>query len=391
MRVLVMATPSPTHFTPLVPLAWALRAAGHEVLVAGQPDVLPAVASAGLNAVGFGTAFDGEAMLLRGLPEGRRPLEARPRTAFRMSGYAGLWAAHAAAHVDAYLAFARDFRPGLVVSDPLEYSALMVGAALGVPVAQHRWGVDALSGPARREARTALREVCDRLGLDGLREPEVLLDPCPPGLRLPESAPGTPIRHVPFNGNGAMPGWLRDERPGARRTPRVAVTFGGTLPLNGVPFARRTLHALGTGTGAEIVATVDRRFRAELGPVPDSVRLVDPLPVHLLFGRCDAVVHHGGAGTSMTATAFGLPQLVLPQLADHFSHGDRLAAAGAGIAFDTAGEQHDAGLLQDALTDLLTDPGYAGSARGLSGEMARMPAPSRVAAGLEEGRFRRAL
>lgn len=39
MRVLMMSTPAPTHFTPLVSLAWALRGTGHEVVVAGQPDV----------------------------------------------------------------------------------------------------------------------------------------------------------------------------------------------------------------------------------------------------------------------------------------------------------------------------------------------------------------
>ncbi|MET9535583.1 MULTISPECIES: nucleotide disphospho-sugar-binding domain-containing protein [unclassified Streptomyces] len=384
MRVLVMATPSPTHFTPLVPLAWALRAAGHEVLVAGQPDVLGVVRSAGLNGVGFGDAFDGEAMLLKGLEPGQRPLEARPRTAFRMSGYAGLWAAHAARWADEYLEFARAFRPDLVVSDPLEFSALMVGAVLKVPVVQHRWGVDPMSGDARPEARRALRDVCARLGLAELPDPAVLLDPCPSALQLPGAVQGKPIRYVPFNGNGPLPPWLREPRTlsGLRR---VAVTLGGTLPLNGVPFARRTLRILGAEPGVELIATVDERFRRELGPLPDSVRLVDPVPLHLLFGSCEAVVHHGGAGTSMTATAFGLPQLVLPQLADHFSHGDQLAAAGAGIAFDTAAAQDRPDLLRGALADLLNDPRYAEAAAGLRSDMERMPAPSRVVTDLEQG------
>ncbi|MDW6062592.1 hypothetical protein SAZ11_36845 [Streptomyces sp. FXJ1.4098] len=47
MRVLMMSTPVSSHFAPLVPLAWALRSAGHEVLVAGQPDVMGPARSAG--------------------------------------------------------------------------------------------------------------------------------------------------------------------------------------------------------------------------------------------------------------------------------------------------------------------------------------------------------
>ena len=34
MRVLITSAPMHGHLFPLVPLAWALRAAGHEVLVA---------------------------------------------------------------------------------------------------------------------------------------------------------------------------------------------------------------------------------------------------------------------------------------------------------------------------------------------------------------------
>ncbi|MFF4838309.1 nucleotide disphospho-sugar-binding domain-containing protein [Streptomyces sp. NPDC001315] len=384
MRVLVMATPSPTHFTPMVPMLWALRAAGHDVLVVCQPDDLAAVASAGLNATCIGEAFDGEGFLLRGL-EGKRPLQARPRESFKVWGYGRVWAGQSERVVDAYLAFTRDHRPDLILSDPLDYAALIVGGVLGVPVVQHRWGVDPFSADARKEARIALQHVCDRLGIAELPEPAELFDPCPPSLQLPDAAPGTPIRAVPFNGNGQLPLWLRQSATAPRGVRRVAFTLGGTLPLNGVPLARDVLTALGAISDVEVIATVDERFRAELGEVPDSVRLVDPLPLHLLFGSCDAAVHHGGSGTTMTATGFGLPQLVLPQLADHFAHGDRLAELGAGITFDTARSQEQGDRLREALVELLEVPGYAKAAAALSREMADMPAPSRVVADLERG------
>ncbi|MFF4838308.1 nucleotide disphospho-sugar-binding domain-containing protein [Streptomyces sp. NPDC001315] len=385
MRVLMMSTPVPTHFTPLVPLAWALRAAGHEVLVAGQPDVLGAVASAGLNATGVGTAFHVQDLLMAGLRPGERPLETRTRAELEQMGGPGrVWTTHARYMWQSYLEVAREFRPDLVVSDPLEFSATIVGAVLGVPVVQHRWGVDPYSGGAQGEAAVVLRALCERLGLDGMPQATVLLDPCPPGLQLPDVAQGTGIRHVAFNGNGQLPQWLRELKPVGGTVRRVAVSLGSrTLDLNALPFTRRMLRALGERPGTEIVATVDAHHRGELGPLPDSVRLVDPVPLSLLLGVCDAAVHHGGAGTSMTVTSFGLPQLVLPQLADQFAHADRLAAAGAAIALDSAETQNDPERLRDAVDDLLTAPAYAKAADGLARAMADMPSPSDVVADLE--------
>ncbi|MFJ6837235.1 hypothetical protein [Streptomyces sp. NPDC091209] len=54
MRVLVVPFPWKAHVFNLVPLAWSLRTAGHEVRAACWPDLLDAVTSAGLTAVGVG-------------------------------------------------------------------------------------------------------------------------------------------------------------------------------------------------------------------------------------------------------------------------------------------------------------------------------------------------
>ncbi|WP_328456232.1 glycosyltransferase [Amycolatopsis sp. NBC_00438] len=51
-----------------------------------------------------------------------------------------------------------------------------------------------------------------------------------------------------------------------------------------------------------------------------------------LFGRCAAVVHHGGAGTTTTATRAGVPQVVVPQATDQPYWASRVAALGIGVA-----------------------------------------------------------
>ncbi|WP_114560692.1 glycosyltransferase [Desertihabitans aurantiacus] len=51
-----------------------------------------------------------------------------------------------------------------------------------------------------------------------------------------------------------------------------------------------------------------------------------------LFARVAAVVHHGGAGTTTTATRAGVPQVVVPQLADQPSWAERVDDLGVGVA-----------------------------------------------------------
>lgn len=53
-----------------------------------------------------------------------------------------------------------------------------------------------------------------------------------------------------------------------------------------------------------------------------------------LFGRVAAVVHHGGAGTTTTATRAGAPQVVVPQAADQPYWTGRVVELGIGAAHD---------------------------------------------------------
>lgn len=55
---------------------------------------------------------------------------------------------------------------------------------------------------------------------------------------------------------------------------------------------------------------------------------VGPEPHDELFGLVDAVVHHGGAGTTGAAVRAGTPSVVLPHFADQFYWGKRLADLG---------------------------------------------------------------
>ncbi|MBW5425189.1 DUF1205 domain-containing protein [Streptomyces sp. BG9H] len=375
MRVLIITTPVPTHLTALAPLAWALRGAGHDVLVAGQPDVAPAARAAGLSCHVFGEPFAAHELLAVNLPEGARPIEAHGRPdAAALAGAVRPWIMHARYTAAAYAEFARSWRPDLILADRVDYGALITGGLLGVPVVQHRWGIDPIGESAWRIGQRTLGPLCARLGLPaGLPRPSLVLDPCPPGVQSPELTPGEPIRCVPSNGSGVLPAWAA--APPAGR--RLLVTLGTiSLELNGAPLLRTVLEACAGLPDTEVVAPVQAEHRADLGDIPAGVRVVDPVPLDLVLDHCAAVVHHGGTGTHLTATAFGLPQLVLPGLSDTFTVADRVVASGAGLSLDTADAQNDPAAVGAAVRRVLDDPSFAARAAELAESVRKMPAPA---------------
>jgi UDP:flavonoid glycosyltransferase YjiC (YdhE family) len=380
MRILMMTSAVPTHFVTLVPMSWALRAAGHDVLVATQPDIVPTVRAAGLTVASVGDEFDIGRHMRTLLTEGQRPLECFRRFLPEEMYWIGrVWMRHARVVMAENLDLVREFRPRLIVAEQLEYTSLLIGALEGIPVVHHRWGVDPISDIALRDAQVELADLAGQYGLNGLPSPAEKLDPCPPTLQLPAVEPGTPVRYVPYNGNGELPEWRR-RSPGLRR---VAVSLGtATLELNGVPHVRRVLQNCASLPDIEVLATFEEQWWPELGELPPQVRLVPPTPLHLFLDSCDAIVHHGGSGTALTATHLGLPQLVLPQLGDQFACAERLAAVGAGIGFDQVASQDDPAMVPEALEALLSEPRYRKVAEELSREMAGMPAPAAVAADL---------
>jgi vancomycin aglycone glucosyltransferase len=92
---------------------------------------------------------------------------------------------------------------------------------------------------------------------------------------------------------------------------------------------------------------------AGLAPIDnrDDCLAVGEVNQQALFGRVAAVVHHGGAGTTTTATRAGAPQVVVPQWADQPYWARRVADLGIGVAHDV--QAPTAGSLSTALSTAL--------------------------------------
>jgi vancomycin aglycone glucosyltransferase len=112
--------------------------------------------------------------------------------------------------------------------------------------------------------------------------------------------------------------------------PPVYVSFGSVrAPEDAAVVAIEAIRA----QGRRVVVS---RGWADLAPIDDGddCFVVGEVNHQALFERVAAVVHHGGAGTTTTATRAGAPQVVVPQIADQPYWAGRVAALGIGVAHD---------------------------------------------------------
>jgi UDP:flavonoid glycosyltransferase YjiC (YdhE family) len=110
--------------------------------------------------------------------------------------------------------------------------------------------------------------------------------------------------------------------------PPVAVSMGGSESLDPQGIYERLAEAV-VGQGHRAIVMTGPKPRPVMFSHAD-VLTVDFAPSSLLFPQCRMVVHHGGAGTMLTALEAGKPQLCLPRAFDHAWTAERLAALGAG-------------------------------------------------------------
>jgi UDP:flavonoid glycosyltransferase YjiC (YdhE family) len=382
VRVLISPHAVLTHLQPMVPLGWALRAAGHDVLVAMPQNLCAEAGMTGLNTVAVGPDFDDVQFLRDRLPGDALPIDVWHRPDEDFWGIVGV--SHTRMMrlmIDEYLEVVRWWRPHLIVTDPMLLAGRIAGGVLDIPVVVHRWGIDPFTQGFARWTRRQSAPDCRRLGLTELPDANLVLDPCPPSLQLPGIPAGRPLRYEPYNALGSMPRWA--QVPPGR--PRVVVSMGTHMPgLNGHVLVDRMVRALAGLDGVDVVLAVPRCEPELLAMLGDRVVHVGPVPLNLILPGCAAVAFHGGTGTAMTASRLGVPQLVLPQYADQFPYADRLNAVGNGIAIDTPEGQRDIGVIRDAFRTLVEAPGPRAGADRIAAESAAMIPPAAMVSELEQ-------
>jgi UDP:flavonoid glycosyltransferase YjiC (YdhE family) len=343
MRVLFTPYPSLAHLWPIVPLAWALQNAGHEVRVASQARFADAIVKTGLTPVRLG---DPDANEPRMRDDARQP--AAPEEVLRYADALGLTAAERELWIIFFqyllnptsdyvrtdlpeagdlVAFAEGWQPDLVVWDATFASGAVAAKVCGAAHVRLLLGPDifgfSVDKLAERveELRTAglpenpladvLRPLAERHGVEVDNELLVgqwSVDQMPTGLNPPLAAKTIPMRFMPFTGAAAVPEWLY-EHP---ERPRIALTLGESTRrfVPGDARLPKILAALST-LDVEVVATLNELQLQGIDEIPANVRVLDWVNLTQLLPTCAAIIHHGGMGTTAAAIAFRVPQLIL--------------------------------------------------------------------------------
>jgi UDP:flavonoid glycosyltransferase YjiC (YdhE family) len=376
IRMLFTSRPLAGHFEPLLPLAEAAAADSHAIAFATGEPYAGRAREEGFESFAAGPDEDFRAEWAPRFPGFEQLVGDAQRRFFLTEIFANL---ELAPRADELETIVDSWRPDVIVHEVAELAAPLIGTARGIPSVDVSYG--ALIGSSLLQATGEAAAIHWRSrGLEphpvaGLFR-HLYVDTCPPSLQDPEIASVPEVQRlrpaaaaVP---DADPPDWLGRLGPSPVVYLRMGTVWNRDLGVFGA-----VIDAV-RGEDITLIVTVGRQNDpTDLGPQPPNVLVHRYVPQGLLLPRCDAVIAHGGAGTTFGALASGVPLLLLPQGADQYTNADRVVAAGAGRQI--LRDEVSSPAVGDALGELLQNPRYRASARRIQAEIERMPgAPEAV-------------
>jgi UDP:flavonoid glycosyltransferase YjiC (YdhE family) len=373
VRCLLVCAGGSGAILPMVPLAHALRGAGHQVIAGGHAENLPDFLGAGVPAVAA--------------PQ-KSPKDYRDHRDGRLVPLAGdlddraavLGAILAYIAVDSrrdLLDLVHRWRPDLIVGGPLAYVAPLLSAELRVPYVAVEWG----HAEPMNWHQATLAELRD-LGFLEVPEPAHRLVMSPEGIR-PSSGvaakwmrylPAEPMRYVPYAPPARIEPWMHTK--GDR--PRVWFSGGSRVSDDYALDYLNGLIDIAARLDVEPLIATPEHVAERLGGVKARVGW---LPFDVLAPTCDLAVHHGGGSTMLGFVANGVPQVIIPYMPEAAIYNQPLAEYGAAKVLPV-GDTAPADLLA-ACREVLAEPSYRLAAGRLRAEMEAAPTPSGLVERLE--------
>lgn len=337
MRILLTPLPADAHYTLMVPLAWALQGAGHEVCVAVPPNFTETVARSGLTPVAVGPATDLSSPVAT--PEiptavtGLRSMETARDHRIRNYTLGALLAYSAPGGgldptVEAYTGYARRWRPDLVIWDPFVVPGAVAARAVGAAHARMLIGVDhvARMRASFREHAAADGGHADTVAslidaqlrhVDQTFDEDMLLgqwtiNPIPVLLSPEPGISCVSLGQRPFTPSVSSPSWVHD----IPDRPRVCLTLGHSsseaLGNSGNRISLEDIFAGIADLDIEVITTLTSDQIPAGIDTPSNVHTADFVPLNTLLPTCAGIIHHGGANTLMAAAWYRVPQIIVP-------------------------------------------------------------------------------
>jgi MGT family glycosyltransferase len=163
-----------------------------------------------------------------------------------------------------------------------------------------------------------------------------------------------------------LPAWWTDLNSGRRV---VHVTQGTLDNADLSKVIQPTVAALADPDLLVVVATGGRPVSELRMALPDNVRVAEMLPYAELLPKIDAMVTNGGYGGVQMALAHGVPLIVAGAREDKPEVAARVAWSGSGVNLRVERPVPD--VIGEAVSDVLTKPGYRGNARRLAGAISK--------------------
>jgi sterol 3beta-glucosyltransferase len=346
MRISIITVGSRGDVQPFAAFGSGLQRAGHEVRICTHADFRELVTGQGLE---FAPLAEGALSRGAETEEGRRWAEEQSRW---MPTWVGLIRdARSVAHERMREAAAGCRDADVIVATNLtqvlgwqlarEREVPLVRALLNAP---SYW----MSRRTNRPAATALRQgawLAARPWLNRVRREALGLGPLPLGEPIGELDRERQLVLYPFSPS-VFPkpaGWgdwtevtgywfldarVDHEPPDDLRAfveagpPPVCMGFATQLDPDPVATTRMMVEALrGAGRRGVLLRRPEALEGVELR---DDVYALERVPHDWLFPRCQAVVHHAGAGTTATVLRTGVPSVTVPHNADQFTWARRM-------------------------------------------------------------------
>ncbi|WP_413099282.1 glycosyltransferase [Streptomyces sp. Inha503] len=397
MRVLFTTLGSPSHGRAQLPLARALAAAGHEVLVATTPVLASVFAS---DDVRVTTCLDdlspatflGPAMAEESGPDGppdMARMDDAERQAFLLRVITKVLSGPMATTLlDALLPVARDFRPDLILRDGMDLGSCLIAETLGIPQLPTPSGSSNTFNPDK--VLPHLNALRQRRGLPTSEDPLSVvphgrIDYVPPAFSFAQHLPTSRAyrQTVDVDRGAVLPRWVA-ELPTDR--PLVFAAIGTAIPMlrdkareadasapaMPMPDPVQTLRTMIQGVSRLEECTVilaTGGIPVDTDGVPPHVHITERLPQPLLLESVDLFLTHGGFNSIRESLRTATPMAVLPQFGDQPGNAQRVAELRLGKHItDTTADGIVAGC-----REVLADEGCRAVARRARLEMLALP------------------